>query len=120
MKAHRTDSLSLFFGLAFLMISGGYLATAYIDLDLPSVGWFLAAGLIFLGVVGAITALVPSKQPETQPETQPAPLVEPPAVEETEERAEERAEEPEEEPEEERQEDRQEQREEDTGAERAR
>jgi membrane protease YdiL (CAAX protease family) len=62
MKAHRTDSISLFFGLAFLMISGGYLATAYLDLDLPGIGWFVAAGLIFLGVVGAVTALVPSRQ----------------------------------------------------------
>jgi len=62
MKAHRTDSISLFFGLAFLMISGGYLATAYLDLDLPGIGWFVAAGLIFLGVAGAVTALIPSKQ----------------------------------------------------------
>jgi drug/metabolite transporter superfamily protein YnfA len=62
MKAHRTDSLSLFFGLAFLLIAGGYLAGSYLNLDLPGMGWFVAAGLIVLGVVGAITALTPSRR----------------------------------------------------------
>jgi hypothetical protein len=67
MKSHRTDSVSLFFGLAFLMIAIGYLAKVYLKLDLPSMGWFIAAGLIFLGIVGAITALVPSRKDDPQP-----------------------------------------------------
>ncbi|HEX6683797.1 MAG TPA: hypothetical protein VF062_13420 [Candidatus Limnocylindrales bacterium] len=67
MKAHRTDSISLAFGLIFILIAGGYLATSYLDLDLPSVGWFIAGGLILLGVVGAITALIPSRKPAPQP-----------------------------------------------------
>jgi len=66
MKSHRTDSVSLFFGLAFLMISLGYVAKVYLDLNLPSMGWFIAAGLVFLGIVGAITALIPSR-PEVVP-----------------------------------------------------
>ena len=65
MKSHRTDSVSLFFGLAFLMISLGYLAKVYLNLNLPSMGWFIAAGLVFLGVVGAITALIPSRRAAT-------------------------------------------------------
>lgn len=65
MRSHRTDSVSLFFGLAFLMISLGYLAKVYLDLDLPSMGWFIAAGLVFLGIVGAVTALIPSRQAAT-------------------------------------------------------
>lgn len=64
MRSHRTDSLSLFFGLAFLMISLGYLAKVYLNLNLPAMGWFIAAGLIFLGIVGAITALVPTRKTE--------------------------------------------------------
>ena len=67
MKSHRTDSVSLFFGLAFLMIALGYLAKVYLKLDLPSMGWFVALGLIFLGIVGAITALIPSRKSEQQP-----------------------------------------------------
>lgn len=62
MKSHRTDSVSLFFGLAFVLIALGYLANVYLNLNLPSMGWFIAAGLVFLGIVGAITALVPSRQ----------------------------------------------------------
>lgn len=67
MKAHRTDSISLFFGVAFLLISGGYLAALYLNLDLPSMGWFIAAGLILLGIVGAVTALVPSREAAPAP-----------------------------------------------------
>lgn len=62
MKSHRTDSISLFFGLAFLIIALGYLTKVYLNLNLPSMGWFIAGGLVFLGIVGAVTALVPSKQ----------------------------------------------------------
>jgi hypothetical protein len=71
-KAHRTDSISLFFGLAFLIVSLGYLANVYLNLNLPSMGWFVAAGLVFLGIVGAITALVPTKRatPEQEPVVQ--------------------------------------------------
>lgn len=68
MKPHRTDSISLFFGLAFVIISLGFLAKVYLNLNLPSMGWFIAGGLVFLGIVGAVTALVPTKQaaPEEQ------------------------------------------------------
>lgn len=69
MKAHRTDSLSLFFGLVFLLIAAGYVVTAYSDFELPEVGWFIAGGLIFLGVVGAITALIPSRKGSPDPVT---------------------------------------------------
>ncbi|WP_117215875.1 hypothetical protein [Allorhizocola rhizosphaerae] len=71
MKSHRTDALSLFFGVAFILISGGYLASSYLRFDLPEAGWFIAGALIFLGLVGAITALVPSRRKE-EPEQRPA------------------------------------------------
>jgi predicted membrane channel-forming protein YqfA (hemolysin III family) len=71
MKSHRTDALSLFFGVAFILISGGYLASSYLRFDLPEAGWFIAGALIFLGLVGAITALVPPR-PTNEDEKRPA------------------------------------------------
>ncbi|HVT20713.1 MAG TPA: hypothetical protein VHE57_04935 [Mycobacteriales bacterium] len=49
MKQHELDSVSLFFGLVFLLVSGGYLITHTTDVQLH---WLLAlpAGLIALGV----------------------------------------------------------------------
>lgn len=73
MKSHRTDNLSLFFGVAFLLVSGGYLASAHLSLELPSAGWFIAGALIFFGLVAAITALVPPSRPKPAlPDEQPA------------------------------------------------
>lgn len=71
MKAHRTDNLSLFFGLLFLLVAGGYLVHRQLDLELPAVGWFIAAGIIFLGVVMAVTALVPDRKPTQEDVEQP-------------------------------------------------
>jgi membrane protease YdiL (CAAX protease family) len=63
MKAHRTDTLSLVFGLIFVVVAGGFLAESYFDLELPEVGWFIAAGVIFVGVVTAAGALIPDRSP---------------------------------------------------------
>lgn len=74
MKAHRTDSLSLFFGVVFLVVALGYLAGSYLDVGLPDMGWFIAAGLIFFGLVGVIGALVPrpgEREPEPVHDSQP-------------------------------------------------
>jgi membrane protease YdiL (CAAX protease family) len=67
MKAHRTDTLSLVFGLLFIVVAGGFLAESYFDLELPEVGWFIAAGVIFIGVVTAAGALLPDRQPKPAP-----------------------------------------------------
>jgi hypothetical protein len=83
MKPHRTDSLSLFFGLVFLLISGGYFAKVYLSLTLPDLGWFIAGGLILLGIVGAVTALVPPRRPvEPSIVEEPSIMEEPSIVEE--------------------------------------
>ncbi|MBV1849709.1 hypothetical protein [Catellatospora tritici] len=62
MKTHRTDSVSLFFGLLFLFVAGAFLARRLIHVDLPPLGWFVAAGLIILGVMGVLGALTPRRQ----------------------------------------------------------
>ncbi|SCF14679.1 hypothetical protein GA0070564_103485 [Micromonospora mirobrigensis] len=57
MKAHRTDVVSLGFGLVFLMLSAWWLLAQLLGLALPPVGWFLAGGLLLVGVLGLVGAL---------------------------------------------------------------
>jgi hypothetical protein len=61
MKSHRTDGVSLTFGLVFLVIAGWYLAARLVDLDLPMMGWSVAGGLILLGLLGLVGALRTSR-----------------------------------------------------------
>lgn len=62
MKAHRTDVLSLVFGLLFLSVAVGFTAQALLDIELPHIGWFLAAGGVLVGLAIAITALFPHRK----------------------------------------------------------
>lgn len=57
MKAHRTDVVSLGFGLVFVALAGWWLLAQLLGLDLPPVGWFLAGGLILIGALGLLGAL---------------------------------------------------------------
>lgn len=57
MKAHRTDLVSLAFGLVFLALSVWWLLARILGLTLPPVGWFLAGALILIGVLGLAGAL---------------------------------------------------------------
>jgi hypothetical protein len=57
MKQHRTDLVSLIFGLIFVVIAGGWLARNIISIDLPDAGWFFAGGLILVGLVSLVGAL---------------------------------------------------------------
>lgn len=57
MKRHRTDGLSLTFGLLFLAIVAWWLVAGIVNLSLPHVGWFVAAALILLGALGLAGAL---------------------------------------------------------------
>lgn len=77
MKSHRTDSVSLFFGLIFLLIAGAFLARQVIDVELPSLGWFIAGGLIILGVLAVLGALSPRRQPAAVPAEPAAPAEQP-------------------------------------------
>lgn len=57
MKAHRTDAVSLTFSLIFLAIAACWLVGQILDLALPAAGWFVAGGLILLGILGLLGAL---------------------------------------------------------------
>ncbi|RUL93582.1 hypothetical protein EG812_07680 [Verrucosispora sp. FIM060022] len=71
MRAHRTDLVSFAFGLLFLALAAWWLLAQVVGLVLPPVGWFLAGGLILIGLLGLVGALRSSKQ-ANQPE-QPGP-----------------------------------------------
>ncbi|MFC4065532.1 hypothetical protein [Actinoplanes subglobosus] len=57
MKPHRMDGVSLSFGLIFLLIPLWWAVSQVITLELPAVGWIVAGGLIFFGVVGLLGAI---------------------------------------------------------------
>ncbi len=57
MKAHRTDGLSLAFGLVFLLAVGWWLFGRTVDIPLPQLGWLVAGALIVFGVLGLLGAL---------------------------------------------------------------
>lgn len=73
MKNHRTDSVSLFFGLVFLLVAGAFLVREVIDVELPSLGWFIAGGLIILGVLAVLGALSPRRGGDGPAAVEPAP-----------------------------------------------
>ena len=76
MKTHRTDALSLTFGLIFLGAVVWWLFGRTLDVPLPRLGWLVAAALIVFGVLGLIGALRSDKRedkPEAQPEDQTPP-----------------------------------------------
>ncbi len=57
MKSHRTDGLSLAFGLIFLAAVGWWFFGRTVDIALPQLGWFVAGALIVFGVLGLFGAL---------------------------------------------------------------
>ncbi|WP_025616670.1 hypothetical protein [Salinispora cortesiana] len=57
MKAHRTDSVSLLFGLLFLLLAAWWLVAQLLEFTLPPVGWLLAGALLLIGVLGLVGAL---------------------------------------------------------------
>jgi hypothetical protein len=57
MKPHRTDGVSLSFGLIFLGIVSWWLVEQVTDVHLPALGWLAAGGLILLGVMGLGSAI---------------------------------------------------------------
>lgn len=58
---HRTDIVSLIFGLLFLGVAGWWAASYYLDWmvswQVADAGWLLAGGLILLGLIGIVASL---------------------------------------------------------------
>lgn len=57
MNIHRTDNVSLGFGLTFLAIALWWFLAAQLNVVLPTAGWFVAGGLILFGVLGLMSSL---------------------------------------------------------------
>jgi hypothetical protein len=56
MNRHASDTVSLIFGIAFLAVAAAWLLTRWMEVQLPSVGWVVACGLVLLGVLGLISS----------------------------------------------------------------
>jgi hypothetical protein len=60
MKLHRTDGLSLAFGLVFLAAAGLWLLARLVTLNAATVGWLAVGGLVMLGGLGIAHAIINS------------------------------------------------------------
>jgi hypothetical protein len=60
-KPHRTDLLSLLFGMAFLIAAGFWLTTRLVTLDAALIGWLVTGSLVLLGGAGLVHGLVTSR-----------------------------------------------------------
>jgi hypothetical protein len=82
MKPHRTDGVSLSFGVIFLLVALWWAVSRVVNVHLPAVGWLVAGGLILFGVIGLLGAIRSGRRaPEpvhVTATTAEAPAVEPP------------------------------------------
>ena len=67
MKPHRTDGISLSFGLIFLLVALWWAVSRVVDLHLPAAGWLVAGALIVFGVIGLLGAIRSGRAPAPQP-----------------------------------------------------
>jgi vacuolar-type H+-ATPase subunit I/STV1 len=57
MKPHRTDGVSLTFGLIFLAVVLFWGFARVITIDLAAIGWIVASSLLLFGILGVLGAL---------------------------------------------------------------
>ena len=69
MKPHRTDSVSLTFGLIFLGIVIVWLFNAVMDFRIKQPGWIAAGALILFGLLGLIGALRSDRRKDGRSDT---------------------------------------------------
>jgi hypothetical protein len=70
MRPHRTDGVSLGFGVIFLLIVLWWAVSQVVTLQAPAVGWLVAGTLILFGVVGLLGAIRSGRRHPVEP---PAP-----------------------------------------------
>ena len=61
MKKHATDVVALSLGCAFLALVAVWTVAKAVTIDMPSGGWFVAAVLVVIGVIGLAAALRPNR-----------------------------------------------------------
>ena len=69
MRPHRTDGISLSFGLIFLLVAVCWATAQVTTVRLPAAGWLVAGALILFGVIGLLGAIRSGRQTEV-----PAPV----------------------------------------------
>jgi hypothetical protein len=69
MKPHRTDGISLSFGLIFLLVALWWAIAQVVNVRLPAVGWLVAGALIMFGTIGLLGAIRSGRRAEV-----PAPV----------------------------------------------
>ncbi len=67
MRPHRTDGVSLSFGVIFLMVALWWAISQVVELRLPALGWLVAGALILFGVIGLLGAIRSGRRTEPQP-----------------------------------------------------
>jgi hypothetical protein len=70
MRPHRTDGVSLSFGLLFLLVAVWWAVSQVMTVRLPAAGWLVAGALIFFGAIGLLGAIRSGRRAEA-----PAPVV---------------------------------------------
>jgi hypothetical protein len=74
MRPHRTDGVSLSFGLLFLLIALWWAISQVMTVHLPAVGWLVAGALILFGAIGLMGAIRSGRHAEmVTATTAPAP-----------------------------------------------
>jgi hypothetical protein len=76
MKAHRTDGVSLSFGLIFLAVAVWWAVAQVTTVRLPALGWLAAGALIMFGVVGLLSAIRSGRRAEVTAPVQAEAVVE--------------------------------------------
>jgi hypothetical protein len=69
MKPHRTDGISLSFGLLFLTVALWWAITQVVTVRLPGLAWLAAGALILFGFIGLLGAIRSGRRDEV-----PAPV----------------------------------------------
>lgn len=57
MKAHRTDGVSLVFGLLFVLMAAWWALDGFARWTIPNIGWLAPAGLIAIGLLGIVASV---------------------------------------------------------------